>query len=240
MRTANRFLTVAIAATLLGLAALPVAAQKKLYRWVDADGKVHISDQLPPEAVDQARREINAESGAAVASVDRALTPEELAAQAAAREAAMTDAERAAAQRRQDMALLSSYPTEADLERAFGDRLDLLQQNIAAGEAGVAGQRNSLTAILADAAEAELAGRAIDPKRAGMIRDIHAELIAQQNILTRRAVELAALGHERERVLARYRELRSTDPAQGAPAAPDPASTDAPAPASTEPAPSGG
>ena len=37
----------------------------EVYRWVDKDGKVQFSDALPPEAVDQARTEINATSGMA-------------------------------------------------------------------------------------------------------------------------------------------------------------------------------
>ena len=58
-------------------------ASKRLYRWVDRDGKVQFSDSLPPEAVDQARTEIS-ESGRVVADVDRALTAEERAASASA------------------------------------------------------------------------------------------------------------------------------------------------------------
>jgi hypothetical protein len=50
---------------------------KKLYRWVDSQGKVQISDTLPPEALSQARREINARTGNALATVGRELTPAE-------------------------------------------------------------------------------------------------------------------------------------------------------------------
>ena len=67
------------------------AESQKLYRWVDADGKVHYSDSLPAEAVDRARRELNKNSGGTLTRVDRALTEAERAAQQA-------EADRAAAE----------------------------------------------------------------------------------------------------------------------------------------------
>ncbi len=56
----------ALAGALALLLAAGVAAQEKkpegpkLYRWVDKQGKVHYDDALPPEAVNQARREYSA------------------------------------------------------------------------------------------------------------------------------------------------------------------------------------
>lgn len=41
---------------LLMLVPLPALAQADLYRWVDADGKVHYSDQLPPPDARQVER----------------------------------------------------------------------------------------------------------------------------------------------------------------------------------------
>src|SRR5688572_13272381 len=91
------FLSLAVIAALL--AAGPADAQKrapakKLYRWIDKDGKVQFSDSLPPEAIDQARTELN-NAGRVVADVDRAMTAEE---RAAAEQAAREAAERAAAE----------------------------------------------------------------------------------------------------------------------------------------------
>ena len=63
-------------AVALGLSAGPTAAQK-LYKWVDKDGNVHYSDQVPPDQVDQARQELT-EQGVVVDRMDRAPTAEEL------------------------------------------------------------------------------------------------------------------------------------------------------------------
>ena len=74
----RRILSLAVVAAVLASGSAGAAEKaKKLYRWVDKDGKVQFSDALPPEAVDQARTEINAESGMATASVEQAQTPEE-------------------------------------------------------------------------------------------------------------------------------------------------------------------
>ena len=54
---------------------------KKLYRWVDKDGKVQFGDALPPEAVEPGAHGIQRQAAAArPATVDRALTAEERAA----------------------------------------------------------------------------------------------------------------------------------------------------------------
>ena len=87
-------------AAFLGTALIAgVAAQeKKIYRWVDKDGKVQISDQLPPDAVDKARKEYNAKTGALRNDVQSQLSPAEKAAakqQAQAEAAAMAEVEKA-------------------------------------------------------------------------------------------------------------------------------------------------
>jgi hypothetical protein len=82
----------------LGTALIAGAAaqEKKIYRWVDKDGKVQISDQLPPEAVDKARKEYNAKTGSLKNDVKTQLSPAEKAAadqQAKAEAAAMAEAD---------------------------------------------------------------------------------------------------------------------------------------------------
>lgn len=199
-----------ITAVVAGAADAQDKGKKKLYRWVDADGKVHFSDALPPEAVDQARKEFSATSGMSTGAIDRALTAEEraaLAAQAAsAAEQARLDAER----ERQELAMMSTYETEDDLKRAFDTRVDLLKQTIEAVEASISGQRDSLLAQLADAAATELAGRPVDAKRAQTIRDLRDELVRHQDLLMRREIEMGALDLEYSRTLERYRELRDS------------------------------
>lgn len=197
-----------ITAVVAGAADAQDKGKKKLYRWVDADGKVHFSDALPPEAVDQARKEFSATSGMSTGAIDRALTAEERAALAAQAASAAEQVKLEEERKRQEQAMLASYETEDDLKRAFDTRVDLLKQAIEAVEASIGGQRDSLLAQLADAAATELAGRPVDAKRAQTIRDLRDELVRHQDLLMRREVEMGALDLEYARTLERYRELR--------------------------------
>lgn len=196
-------------AAALGLAlAAPAAQAQKLYRWVDKDGKVHYSDALPPEAVDQARRELSAKSGMTVGEVDRALTDEERAAIAAAAAEAQTAAELEAQQQERDQVLLASFTTEADLNRAYSSRITLLDETLKATRAAIEGQRLGLASMLANAADRELTGQPVDAKSVTTVRETHRQLTLQQDMLQRREVERTALQMEYEATLARYRELK--------------------------------
>jgi len=206
-------LSVAVIATLLfaGIADAQQNKPKKLYRWVDKEGKVQFSDTLPPEAVDQARTEISSQSGLATAVVERALTPEERAAQAII-DAALAKATQEAEQIRQtEEAMIASFQTEADLKRSFEVRTSLLQQTLDAIEAGIASQRASLSALLSDASDAELAGRSVNARQASTIRELHSEMAKQQQMLVLKQGELVDLDQELLHLVNRFREIKGIE-----------------------------
>ena len=200
-------LALAIVAGLLA-GGLNAQDKKKLYRWVDKNGKVQISDQLPPEAVNQARKEINAK-GQSVGTVDRALTDSERAAQSE-QQAADEEAQKLAdQQKRVENAMLVNYATEDDLRRTYKERIDLLQQTIESTDISIKSIRGSLTGMLAQASEAELSKRPVDPARAKQIQDMHIELLKQQAAQVSSHNDVKTMENEFAVVLARYRELRN-------------------------------
>jgi hypothetical protein len=205
------FLSLAVVSALLAAGtadAQKQPTQKKLYRWVDKDGKVQFSDALPPEAVDQARTEFNASSGTTTATVDRALTAEERAAKAEAdRLQAIADKEAEQA-RKTEAAMIASFQNEDELRHSFTNRIDLLKQTLEAIEAGIASQRASLSSLLADAAESELTGKAVGSKQATSIRELHDEMVRQQQMLVLKQGELVELDAELLRLVERFRELK--------------------------------
>lgn len=223
----RKLLSFAVISALLA-AGLAGAQEKprKLYRWVDKDGKVQFSDTLPAEAVDQARTEINPDSGMATAQVDRALTAEERIAKekAGAEQArAEKDAEQA---RMTEEAMIASFQTEEDLKRSFQVRLELMQQTLDAIEAGIGSQRASLTGLLSQASEAELAGKPVAAKQVATIRELHSEMVKQQQMLVLKQGELLDLDKELVRLIDRFRELKAPKPP--APAAAPAAGAEAP------------
>lgn len=203
-------------ATLFALLAAGVAAAQtkdkgpKLYRWVDKEGKVHFDQALPPEAVNQARREFDTETGATIGSVDRALTPEEREQQAAAEKAAIEAAAAANEQKRREEIMMASYETEAELRRAYGERITLLEMTIESTDISIKNLRENLATMLAQASDTELENRRVLDARATAIRELHAEQRKQEALQVSRRTNLAALNAEFARMLTRYRELRGT------------------------------
>ena len=230
MSAARTILTIAIAACLAAplahakaRTAAPSGPTKKLYHWVGADGKDHYSDVLPPEALTQARQEINAKNGATVKQVERALTPEERAA-AATQSAAEEKAAAATAEaEKSDQVLLSSYPTEKDLQRAFDQRTTLQMETLKSTRIGMESQQQSLSALLASASNRELANIPVSEPLAASIQATHQHVLDQQALLVRQEAQSVALRQEAATTIARYRALRDAADAEikaGAPPAP--------------------
>ena len=225
----TRLTCIALAFVLASGAAAGQEKAKKLYRWVDKDGKVQFSDTLPDEALEQARTEISASSGRTTGEVGRALTPEEQA-EADRLAAELEVQERADEKQRQtEEAMLASFQTEEDLRRSYGVRVTLMQENLNAIEAGIGSQRNSLTSLLADASEAELAGQPVNAKQAATIRELRQEMAKQQNMLVIKQAELIKLDEDLEYLVQRFRELKSDGETPAAPeASPAPPAGDDP------------
>lgn len=228
----RKMLSLAVMAAVLATGAAGAQEKaKKLYRWVDKDGKIQYSDALPPEAVDQAHTEINSSSGMATGSVERALTPEERAAKEAQDAALATASKEAERVRQTEEAMIASFQNEDELKRSFKIRTELLQQTLDAIEAGIGSQRASLASLLADASEAELAGNPVNPKQAGSIRELHTEMAKQQQMLVLKQGELVDLDKELVRLVERFREMKGEASGAAPTAAPAPAPADQAPPA---------
>ena len=218
----TRLLTTAL---LLALASGAGAQEKvkKLYCW-EENGRKVCGDALPAEAAGSGRTEFNAKSGLKSGEVARALTNEERAAVAVAEAEAARLAESETARIRRELAMVESYTTEADLRRAFQERVDLLDETVKASRLGVGNLRQSLLGLLRQAGEMELAGKPVPANVAANVANQHRELRRQQTILVSQQRELAALGGEFDAAVARYRELKqaatATAPAVAPPTPP--------------------
>lgn len=203
------------------LAALPIAiapvvaqgteatAEKKLYRWTDSSGKVHYTDSLPPDVVNQARAELSTATGLVRSTVDRAMTPEE-------RRAAELEALRAAEaqarvenSRRSEEAKVSSFRTEEDLRAAYVDRQKVIDETLESLEAAINSQRGSLHQQLGVAGDAELAGRPVAKRTIEVIFELREELQKQEQARVEREAERQALGEEMERLVVLFRERQA-------------------------------
>jgi len=193
------------------LAAPTILAQSKvekvgnMYKWKDKDGNVHFSDQIPPDAAGYAREKFN-EQGVAVQQVDRALTPEEQKAKDDAERKAAEEAKAAEARRKADEALLNSYASEDDLTRAYNQRMDLLAQTIDARKVEIGAREQSLSKLVAQAADMERGGRAVSDTLKQMITAERAEIDRQKKFLVEKEAEKSVAKTDYERDVAKYRE----------------------------------
>lgn len=107
--------------------ALCGVANADLYRWTTKDGMVHYGDNMPSSQAMDGYDLINPSTGEVIRHIDRAKTPQELAAEAATKTAAAQAAEKKRAeeeaQARRDHMLLDLYSNTSDLERARTQRL---------------------------------------------------------------------------------------------------------------------
>ncbi len=225
-------------ALVLGLAGIGAAiAQsstpppKKIYCW-DEGGRRVCGDALPASAADSARTEFSARTGLETGSVGRALTDDERAAAAVAARNARIQADAEAAQHRRDLAMVESYRTEDDLRKAYGERTSLLDESIKSSVLGLSNLRLSLISLLNQASDKELASTPVPASLTNSIRDQHAELQRQQQILLSQRADRAALEIEMQDTLRRYRETRQgnaagTEAAPAEPAAAEPPATPA-------------
>ena len=206
MKTAKPLL---IAFLGLGLALGATAQEKKVYRWVDKDGKVHISDQLPPEAVDSARKEYSARTGTLRSDVKTQPSPAEQAAaaeQARVEAAALAEAEQA---KRIEQGMLTNYDNEEALQRAFNERTDLLKNTIVSLQASIQSRRAAVISGLNELAEAELRGEKLPEAKIKLLRSNQALVAGQTEQMARLNANYTALQSEFALTLEKYRTMKA-------------------------------
>lgn len=206
----RRSVTLGLAAVLLlaGLAAQAAVTPTTHYRWKDTAGVVHYGDTIPASALAGGYDIVN-DKGQLVRHVERELTPAErkLAEQAAARAAA---SKRAAQQRSiEDAQLLSAYPTEQALAESQQGQLKQIQVQIQTLQSNLGNQENSLTELLAHAAELEHDKQPIPPYVHQRIADQRRTVNDERNALTQQRADLAAAKVRFAAQLEHYRQLRA-------------------------------
>ena len=240
MSTLVRTLTLALAATIVVVALPPAHGQdqptpgQKLYRWVGPDGKVHYGDDIPVDVLNQAHSELSRNSGLTIKQVDRQLTTDE---RTAAEAKAAADAQAALAlqkARENDQVLLSSYPTEKDLQRAYDDRISMQVENVKGIRMGLDNQQQSLSSFLHAASVNELQDKPVDAGMLAQIAKLHESILSQLQARLQAEAQIASLKQESATTMAHYRQLKSAMMSAhadgGAPMPAPPPPTPAPSP----------
>lgn len=197
---------VLIAATVGALMASGAAGAQKLYKWVDKDGNVHYSDQVPPEQVDNAREQLN-RHGVVVEKVERAKTQEEIAAEIAAVNAEMARQAEIEKQVRADRKILAQYASEEDIVRMRDQRIETLNRQINSAQAVIDSHTLSLADLTKRASELESQGFEVSEGLSDSITVIQQQIDEQEEQIALKEAEKLTIISDYERELARFREV---------------------------------
>jgi hypothetical protein len=201
----------------LAAALLPIPALAKLYKWVDANGKVHYSDKVPPEAVSRGHEE-KTDTGLTVKTVDAAKSKEQLEAErrakaeAEAQQRAEQEAKRKQAE--QDRILLLTFSNEKEIERSRDDRLGALDGRIQLTQERIGKLSEQLEQARAQAAQAERSGRGTLQQMHARIDTLRQQIADYEDFIRARQQERAGIADKFNADLVRFRELMVEKAAQ--------------------------
>lgn len=181
----------------------------KLYRWTDAQGKVHYTDTLPPEALQQGRTEYS-RKGSLLNQVQRAPTAEEKALREQELQQAQADAEEEKIKARDQLAFQAAYPSEEAIARDFQQRKQTLEAQIQTQQVLMAEQRKSLLSQLELASTAELMGKTVSPKMTANIQSMARQVRQHQVTIRSLQEQILALEQQEKDVRAQWISLQPT------------------------------
>lgn len=214
-------LALLLAGMLVLLMALPTtaeAAKKKastsnntssrVYRWVDTEGVVHYSDQIPPDQAPADRQILN-QYGVPIRAEQGALSQTEIDAERRASEE--REAARAAAER--DAVLLSTYLSVEEIEELRNRRADLIQGQISLTENYLHSLRERLVKLQKEAGNFKPYSQEPDaePIDAALAQELSDTLdsiaLYEKTLLDTRARQLRLVG-EFDAAITRFKELK--------------------------------
>lgn len=176
--------------------AAPVLAAKQMYRWVDAQGKVHYGDTIPPEYAKQGNKEMT-RSGRVIKETPPSLTPDQIKARAEAEARDKEAREKAEEQKRKDKALLASFTTIGELDLAEKRNLEAVDLQIKSNELRIKSVQGRLDGLKKQETLIASRKRPIPPDLADDIKQTEGEIDHLRG-------NIADLNREKDALRARY------------------------------------
>ena len=200
-------------------AAAPAAAQtpQKLYRYTDpTTGQTVYTDKLPANAAGKANDQLSPQ-GTVIRRTEAALTPEQIAAKEAERKRKIEEDLAAKEEKRKNMALLNTYPSERDIDEARARALKAHEEAIKEAERKLADAEKRKQSL---AAEAEFYKKRPMPALLKQeIQTNEVEIRSQAELLEKKRKESDAINARYDEDLRRYRGLAKAGLASGSPVA---------------------
>jgi hypothetical protein len=202
----------AIGAALMGLASGPLWAPT--YKWVDEKGIVHYGDKIPPEYANKANTEIGT-SGVTVRKNEGQLTPEQLQVREAEQKKKDDEKKRALEVARRNKALLTTYNSEEEIDRAREKSLQQAEDTIRGIQQKMIDTQQRQRQMQKEADSYK--GKKVPADLLGAIEDADADLRINQQLVVAKRKELDAIRAKFDEEKRIYAELTRGSGAAGAP-----------------------
>ncbi len=203
-----------LAVLLIGMS-VSMFSHADLYRWKDANGKIHYSDKLPPGQARQAHDKLNS-SGVSKKNYSRDKTDDERAQEKiAAKKAAEKRREEAASlarKRAKDQILLDTFSSEEDMIHTRDDRLEAISLDIKFSEAKRARILERLKDRQASADDSMKRYGKVADSKLEEIDSIKKQIAKNEQYVSSRQAKYYQMEKEFNSDLKRYRELKGIKP----------------------------
>jgi len=147
-----------VLASLLAMSSIPVAA--RMYRWVDTEGRIFYSDQVPPQQSKLKREELNKE-GRVVNTIKAAKTKEQISLEKRLELLRKSQETIINKKKSYDKVLLSTFRSVDDLRMTLAGKLASIDAQKRFAESSLANSQANLQAARKKAAKAERSGRKV-------------------------------------------------------------------------------
>jgi hypothetical protein len=209
-----------LAAVLVAMSATAVAApsksKAKLYKWVDKNGVTQYGSSIPPEYASQSSEQLNAQ-GTVVKTTEAEKTPEQLAAEAQAKQQADQQAQDLAKAKAHDRVLLDTYTSVADMERTRDSRISGIDAQITVLNGSINGVENTLAEYQGRSAELAKNNKPVPADLQKHIDSSRQQLILNQQQLLQQQQTRQQVAEQFKTDIDRFKELKGLTPAPGAP-----------------------
>jgi len=181
-------------------------AQAGLYRWVDSNGKVHFSDQVPPEHAKHDREQLS-QTGRVIKSIDGSRTPEQLAEEKRLKDIAIKEQKEKQKAKDKDRVLVMTYQSVNEIIAARDVKLTTVQTDIDISEGRLQNEKRKLRELRHQAAGYERASNAVPRHLLNKIEGKKSRIADVDAYIKRKQKEQELIKTEFSGYIARYREL---------------------------------
>ena len=201
----NKFLISIILTMVLFIFTNDATAKKKLYKWVDENGNISYSDQVPPDQIKKEHEELS-DSGVVIDKVANIKTGAERKADREAKLHQIELAKQAKLKEKERLNIIKAYSNESEITRLQDERLSALERNIELAGQSLEFQKISRDQLLSMAAGNERSGIEISKALLSRIKIVEEKIAYQIKFIDVKQAEVNKVKQKFANDIRIYRE----------------------------------